>query len=96
MFNGLQSKTMGFLKLIMDSNIYQTFFIKKLATSATWIIILTVIIINLNLNHWNNPNKIIGADVKSYYLYLPAIFIYHDISLGFITNNQHKLDGKTW
>ena len=49
-----------------------------------WIIILLIIVSTytiFNLKHWNKEKGIIAWDVVSYYGYLPAAFIYGDVSL---------------
>ncbi|HKJ79081.1 MAG TPA: hypothetical protein VKA10_06080, partial [Prolixibacteraceae bacterium] len=51
---------------------------------STYIIYLSVLIafsIILTSQDWNKKNMIIGADVISYYAYLPATFIFNDIKL---------------
>ena len=48
------------------------------------LIALIVISINLIDAPWNHPKKVIAEDVISYYAYLPAFFIHHDLSFGFI------------
>jgi hypothetical protein len=40
---------------------------------------------------WKEPQRIIGADVTSYYSYLPAVFIYNDLSMSF----KDSLEGIT-
>ncbi len=40
------------------------------------------------------PQKIINWDVTSYYSYLPATFIYHDVTLEFIKNYPEKEFGE--
>ena len=37
-----------------------------------------------NIRSWKDPGRVIAWDVISYYAYLPATFIYHDITLKFI------------
>ncbi len=38
---------------------------------------MTIILIS---GYWKKPRKVIYADVQEYYSYLPAIFVFHDIS----------------
>ena len=50
-----------------------------------------------SLKRWSmaeTPQKIINWDVTSYYSYLPAIFIYHDITFEFIKNYPEKNFGE--
>ena len=62
-----------------------------------WIILLLILISSytiFNLSHWKKENRIIAGDVVSYYGYLPATFIYDDVTLQnpnqLYTNNEHK------
>jgi hypothetical protein len=54
-------------------------------------IIFTAIIlvwVSANLN-WGDGrwNKLLNSDAKGYYAYLPAVFIYHDLSFNFLGKN---------
>lgn len=43
------------------------------------------------MNHWDNPyRRPIVGDAKGYYAYLPAIFIYQDLSFSFTEKVEHK------
>ena len=57
-----------------------------------WVVILIVFVSTytiFNLKHWNKESHIIAWDVVSYYGYLPATFIYGDVSLE---NPNEKFD----
>ena len=41
-----------------------------------------------NIGSWKIPERVIAWDVISYYSYLPAKFIYHDVSLKFIDKGK--------
>lgn len=59
-------------------------FLKKIKRDV-WVIVLLVIVSSytiFNLKHWNKEEGIIAWDVVSYYGYLPATFIYDDVSLA--------------
>ena len=58
--------------------------IKKISFVIIFIIIFTLIYVSFNTNIWKNNNKIIAWDVIHYYVYLPATFIYHDLTLDFV------------
>jgi hypothetical protein len=65
-------------------------FIKKL---SFWAIIFTTIIaldIVFNLNYWNKENRVIVSDVICYYDYLPAAFIFNDITLSFADDLKNE------
>ncbi len=53
---------------------------------VTWSILLVVVVVvwsDFNVKIWKTPDKVIQWDVIDYYGYLPAAFIYHDITLRF-------------
>ncbi|MFK5970582.1 MAG: hypothetical protein QM487_10740 [Candidatus Marithrix sp.] len=63
---------------------------------SLWALLFTlfvVIYINFSYSHWNNQKRVIIHDIFSYYAYLPATFIYGDISLQSIENKKEKLGG---
>ncbi len=55
-------------------------------------IILAALYTDFNTKQWEKPTKIIEWDVISYYAYLPAYFIYRDVTLKFKDNytGNHK------
>jgi hypothetical protein len=66
-------------------------FIKKIEKDI-WVILLLIFISTytiFNLKHWNKENRVIAWDVVSYYGYLPAAFIYDDVTL---TNPNKKIE----
>ena len=60
-------------------------------TVAFIIIFMTVNM--LSVKHWRDERRVIEWDAISYYAYLPAAFIYHDLSLSFADgyDGPHKL-----
>ncbi len=64
-----------------------------------WIIgllVITVLFYDFKDRYWNDYDKIIYWDVLSYYAYLPAAYIYDDISLSFILKNPKYFGDKFW
>lgn len=64
-----------------------------------WLSLLTVILliafmtgVMLKEKHWNDDRRVIEWDAISYYAYLPAAFIYNDLSLSYADNYKgpHK------
>ncbi len=56
-----------------------------------WSILLVVVVVvwsDFNVKIWRTPDKVIQWDVIDYYGYLPAAFIYHDITLRFKDHYQ--------
>lgn len=52
----------------------------NLSLVALYSVLITVLAIILISGYWQKPRKVIYADVQEYYSYLPAVFIFHDIS----------------
>jgi len=77
--------------------LYQRTFISR-HLSKLVITVLAVIITLLNFNHhkWQRQGQVIRWDVISYYTYLPAVFIYHDIDLNFRDENIEKFGNLIW
>ncbi|MEI6122945.1 MAG: hypothetical protein WCQ95_04885 [Bacteroidota bacterium] len=69
-----------------------SFITQNASTIAIGIICLIVLFVTTNIN-WGDKNKnlnIIRSDAKCYYLYLPGIFIYHDLSFSFTDQIENK------
>lgn len=75
-----------------------TKFFKKvnLVWVACLLIIFTILAYDINDTYWDDYQKIIYWDVLSYYAYLPATYIYNDISLSFIDKNPVLYGDKFW
>ncbi len=66
---------------------------KRWLSAITIALIITFMTINmLSVRHWKEEQRVIEWDGISYYAYLPATFIYNDLSLSFIDGYQgsHK------
>lgn len=59
------------------------------------LVVLVAAVMGNNLKKWKD-NKIIDNDVVSYYAYLPAKFIYRDLSFEFTKNLPLNFEGKIW
>ena len=59
-------------------------------------IFLSSLLINFCHYRWQQKDKIIEWDIKSYYAYLPAKFIYQDLSLDFIHDESRKFKDLIW
>ncbi|MDP2336108.1 MAG: hypothetical protein Q8N05_06600 [Bacteroidota bacterium] len=53
----------------------------NLSKYSLCLVILIVCVIIFSAKHWRKDDKVIAMDVVSYYAYLPATFIFHDIKL---------------
>ncbi len=73
-------------------------FLKKHSLSTLVIVLFAVAIPFVNFNHhkYASDEGVIVWDIKSYYAYLPATFIYNDLSLGFLDNNTNNLAKWIW
>lgn len=69
---------------------------QKLSAIACWIIILVVAYSNHYNKFWKDPGRIIAYDVISYYQYLPAIFVHHDLTMKFLEKDPGKYQKKFW
>lgn len=77
----------------------QFFQLLKKTRASSWVIflfVLTIPMINTNHHKWANNEGVIVWDVKSYYAYLPAAFIYHDLSLDYLDENPDKFNKWIW
>lgn len=65
---------------------------KWISAMALTLLVAFMTFIMLSEKHWKDEQRIIENDAISYYAYLPATFIYHDLSLSFTDNYQgpHK------
>ncbi|HSW67719.1 MAG TPA: hypothetical protein VLH16_03990, partial [Bacteroidales bacterium] len=62
------------------------------------IILIGVVVfwINNNVDHWKRAGGVIMHDVISYYAYLPAAFIYRDLTLEFTKKNPQLYESRFW
>lgn len=70
------------MKLLNKNNLSKT-------TNAV-ILIIVLLVINAN-SLWKKQDKVITWDVLEYYSYLPATFIYNDVTLSFM-NDENRND----
>lgn len=69
---------------------------KHRARIVNWVIIILVLSISFDLSFWRQDKKIIYWDALHYYSYLPATFIYHDLTLDFVKKDPEKYKTKFW
>ncbi len=68
----------------------------QFSTIAIAIIVFASLWIDFDLKSWNKSNRVIEHDVHWYYAYLPAQFIYHDITLSNINYKYGDLHDLFW
>jgi hypothetical protein len=70
----------------------------KFDLSKFCIIFIAIVVIytQLNLKYWQRKESVICWDIISYYAYLPATFIYHDISLDFMDSYKGNHEFVFW
>lgn len=68
----------------------------RYSAGAIIAVALFITAINFNASLWNNPMRVIQWDIKSYYAYLPATIIYHDLSLEFTKEDPEFFGDKFW
>jgi hypothetical protein len=56
-----------------------------------WFILAAVVLVNFSHHKWQS-GTVIEHDVKAYYSYLPAAFIYNDLTLKFLDDNPQIFD----
>jgi len=65
---------------------------------AIILVLITIVYTNYNTRIWEKDNRVLIWDIKEYYVYLPATFIYHDITLKFKETNpdffMYRIYGK--
>lgn len=62
---------------------------------AVFLVLLVTAWYGRNLEPWKG-NRIIDHDVVSYYAYLPAAFVYDDITFGFTDGLPEDFEGRIW
>jgi hypothetical protein len=81
------------------SRILKNFFAKarkiSFSLAALWLVFISITLVNLKTREWENPIRIIQDDVHLYYIYLPAVFVYHDLSFGFFLK-EPDYQSKFW
>lgn len=59
-------------------------------------IYISVIWVDFNHKFWHNQERVIFWDVKNYYCYLPAAFIYKDMGMNFKDEDPEKFGNLIW
>jgi len=70
-----------------------------LSSPSKWLIVIiaiTITLLDFSHHKWKRQGEVIQWDVISYYAYLPAVFIYHDIDLKFRGENLEKFGDRIW
>ena len=81
----------GFRKLTENWNSIMN---RAASRLVIWLFVVVVIGVNLNNNLWKRDHGVVLHDVISYYSYLPATFIHHDLSFSFIDEDPAFFAGK--
>ena len=68
----------------------------KLSLSKWLILLISIFWISIISAYKPWQSNLIANDVVSYYGYLPAIFIHHDVTLKFIEKDPEFFSGKYW
>ena len=73
-------------------------YLKKIGKEG-WVIFLLMLISSytiFNMKHWKIEDRVIAWDVIDYYGYLPATFIYGDVTLENPNENFKKYEHIFW
>ena len=68
-----------------------SFLTRHAANIAILVIIITLAKTDFDRKYWQQRERVLVWDVKVYYAYLPAAFIYHDFSLQFVEDKKEDL-----
>lgn len=63
----------------------------KTSIIAIWVILAAVVLVNFSHHKWQS-GTVVEHDIKAYYSYLPATFIYKDLSLKFLDEKPGIFD----
>lgn len=63
---------------------------------ACWLVVIVLFYSNLEYRFWRIEGRIIAGDVVSYYQYLPALFVHHDITLEFAHRDAERYKDHFW
>ncbi len=69
---------------------------ERLSYLAVILVISVYFLQIMNVRYWKTGHGVIFWDTLSYYAYLPATFIYHDLSLKFIDKDARYFSDKIW
>jgi len=76
---------------------------QKSAGRKNWYSLISILLIALvvsgvfsNMKRWRQPMQVIQWDIKNYYAYLPAVFIYGDHTLEFTKEDSEYFGNKFW
>ncbi len=73
-----------------------TWYKQKLIKRTIGLILLIIAVTIFIHARFNKPEGVVIWDIKSYYSYLPATFIYHDLTLGFLDDYPGKFSQRIW
>lgn len=63
---------------------------------ACWLVVIVLLYSNLEYRFWRIEGRIIAGDVVSYYQYLPAVFVHHDITMEFAHREAERYKDHFW
>jgi hypothetical protein len=69
---------------------------KNIVNISIGLILILVFLTNFRHSRYNHPERVIEWDIKSYYAWLPAVFIYNDLSLEFRRAEIEKFGDLIW
>lgn len=72
------------------------YIVKNPVKIALIFVLLAITVQNFEHARYRSPNRVIEWDIKSYYAYLPVVFIYQDLSLEFRQQNMDKFGDLIW
>lgn len=72
----------------------------QLASSPSALVLVAIMIsivwIHANNKFWNRNQQVVKHDIVSYYSYLPAAFVYHDLTFRFFDEDPAYFNDKMY
>lgn len=69
---------------------------RRWSVVAVWMVLLILFVANFQYKFWKDDKRIIRGDVVSYYQYLPALFVHHDLSMQFTREDPSFYKDHFW
>lgn len=77
-------------------NLFHRHLISNLPNLIIGFAAIFIIAINIHYSYWSEPKKVFRADVLSYYAYLPAAIIHHDLEFNFVGGKAVEYNDRFW
>ncbi len=93
------AKTISYIKSLIAwitaSRCWQYLFIKNPTKTTMWVCLIIITYLHVDFEYWKDTTNVFRSDVKEYYAYLPALFIYQDLDFKWV-NSTENLRDRVW